>query len=412
MDVSVALFDCTPEEARAAVDAITEVMAPTGARLEYLLVGPDAVDSEGLRGVVSASDGYGDLLRAARDAARGRRLLTLDAPSPYDASLVFTFWHRRETADLLVASRYAKGGSYRMPFLRVCVSRMLNALYRSGLSMPVHDLSSARRMYRCDLLRRVELEGADFDVLMEAILTFMSKGGRVGEVPWHYESRYYRQQAGTTARLVRSCLSTFWRMHALRNSVDFVDYDHRAYDSRIWFQRYWQRKRFRIIREFEGAHPGRALDAGCGSSRIITTRPEMYAMDINFNRLLFLRPSNPRRFQATAGCLPFGDGVFDTVISSQVIEHTPEKTCISECVRVLRPGGTLIIGTPDYGRPWWPITEKIYGWVKRGGYADEHITHYTYPSLTGEIEESGCRVLGHRYICGGELIVKAVKAEG
>lgn len=415
MDLTIAFTDAAFEAALPVIEPVSRVLAGIGVTAEFILTAPQpeqhATSSAGygLR-VAAAGDGsYGAQLRKAVEAARGDWLITLDAPRPDDAALVFGFWHRRHEADLLVASRYTQGGSYRMPWLRRFLSRNLNRLYRIGLSVPVQDLSSARRMYRTSLLRKVIITGSDFDALMEVLIRLMSRGASVAEVPWDYESREHRQKPGTMFRLMSSSLATFRKLHALRNSVDFPDYDYRAYDSRIWFQRYWQRKRFSIIRRFEGEDPGLELDAGCGSSRIITTRPNMIAMDINLNRLRFLRKVTPRRLQATAGELPFPDNTFDTVISSQVIEHTPERTCINECARVLRPGGNLVIGTPDYGRIWWPVTEKIYGWVKRGGYAEEHITHYTYPMLAAEITEAGCEVQEHAYICGGELIIRATK---
>lgn len=416
MDISIALIHCSRDDAPAVMRAMAGLLREAGASAEFLLVdgpggadpAPEAPEGFAVRRVSPSGEGYGAVLRAVRRECSGEWLITLEYPKPEDAALVFGFWHRRGEADLLIASRYAEGGSYAMPWFRGVLSRSLNWLYRKGLSLPVRDLSSAKRMYRAHLLRLVDIQGEDYDVLMEVLLKFMSKGGRVKEIPWHFESRLYRQASGTALRLVKSSLRTFWRMHSLRNSVDFPDYDYRAYDSRIWFQRYWQRKRFRIVRRFAD-RPGLRLDAGCGSSRIITTRPDVIAMDININRLRFLRGSNPRRLQATAGALPFPDETFEVVLSSQVIEHTRELNCIEECARVLRPGGTLIVGTPDYGRIWWPLIERVYGFVKSGGYADEHVTHYTYDSLTREIERCGCKVKGFDYIVGGELIVLAEK---
>ena len=50
-------------------------------------------------------------------------------------------------------------------------------------------------------------------------------------------------------------LKTLVRMWRLRNSVDSADYDYRAFDSPIWLQRYWQRKRHEIILDFTAARP-------------------------------------------------------------------------------------------------------------------------------------------------------------
>ena len=415
IDVTIACSGSSLEETVAALEHIAPRLRECRVRAEFLvlLAGgeaglPDQAGGFPLREAPLERPTCGDALRAAVREARGDWLITLENPSPPDASLVFGFCHRRNQADLVIASRYVRGGAYSMPGLRSVISRTLNRLYRMALSLPVHDLSSGRRMYRTSMLRRVPIQGDDYDVLMEVLLRFMSKGGSVEELPFHYESTRYRQEPGTALRLVRSSLRTLKRMQALRNSIDFPDYDYRAYDSRIWLQRYWQRKRFEIIHRFTDG-PGRVLDVGCGSSRIITTRPEMYGLDININRLRFLRDKAPRRLQATAGALPFAGEQFDIVVSSQVIEHTAELNCVQEAVRVCRTGGTVVIGTPDYATFWWPVTERLYALARPTAYADEHIMHYTRASLTREMERCGCEVQECRYVGGGELIVKAVK---
>jgi len=45
--------------------------------------------------------------------------------------------------------------------------------------------------------------------------------------------------------------------------------------------------------------------------------------------------------------LPFDDATFDTVLSAQVLEHTPEPQALMlEMARVLRPGGRLLLTVP------------------------------------------------------------------
>ncbi len=48
---------------------------------------------------------------------------------------------------------------------------------------------------------------------------------------------------------------------------------------------------------------------------------------------------------ATAAAIPFGNDLFDAVYSFGVLHHTDNTVgCISECHRVLRPGGEFILG--------------------------------------------------------------------
>ena len=51
------------------------------------------------------------------------------------------------------------------------------------------------------------------------------------------------------------------------------------------------------------------------------------------------------------GALPFDDGSFDVVWSSEVIEHVADTArWLSEVRRVLVPRGRLLLTTPDHGR--------------------------------------------------------------
>ncbi len=54
--------------------------------------------------------------------------------------------------------------------------------------------------------------------------------------------------------------------------------------------------------------------------------------------------------------LPFEDNSFDVVISFQVIEHMPDVQAYLRLLkRVLRPGGTLLITTPNRAHRLWPF---------------------------------------------------------
>jgi SAM-dependent methyltransferase len=89
-----------------------------------------------------------------------------------------------------------------------------------------------------------------------------------------------------------------------------------------------------------------------------------------------------------------------------VIEHVPKSSPIlNELDRVLTPGGRLVLGTPDYARREWTTLEAIYGRVAPGGYAEEHISHYTKEELVVLFEARGYRLEATRYILRGELIL-------
>jgi hypothetical protein len=78
---------------------------------------------------------------------------------------------------------------------------------------------------------------------------------------------------------------------------------------------------------------------------------------------------------------------------------------IDELCRVLAPGGRLVLGTPDYDRWEWVWIEKAYGMAAPGGYADEHISHYSRKGLLEDFARRGYTHEATRYILRGELIL-------
>lgn len=107
----------------------------------------------------------------------------------------------------------------------------------------------------------------------------------------------------------------------------------------------------------------RFLDAGCGNGiylRELGTLPQpprtVVGVDISARSLEAARQTigvggiDPALVQANLELLPFADGSFDVILSTQVIEHLldPERGA-RELARVLAPGGTLVIST-DHDR--------------------------------------------------------------
>src|SRR5260370_40680822 len=91
--------------------------------------------------VRSALPGYGGAIRAGFAAATGAYILTLEAAGSHDPSVIASLWAAKDQADVLIASRYREGGAADMAQPRKALSRMLNLVYRRGLSLPVRDLS-------------------------------------------------------------------------------------------------------------------------------------------------------------------------------------------------------------------------------------------------------------------------------
>jgi len=388
--------------------------------IAYELIVADAGSLDGTKRICAANGavclevgekGYGRALVAGFRRASGTHILTMDADFSHPAAFVRRLWELRDEAEVLVASRYCPGGSAQMPLTRRLLSRTLNLLFSAGLHLPVRDCSSGYRLYRADVLAGLEIRARDFDALQEILILAHARGHRTFEVPFHYQPR---ERGSSHARVLpfgMQYLKTFGRMWRLRNSIHSGDYDLRAFDSLIPIQRWWQRRRHRIVLDFT-AGAGPVLDVGCGSSRILgDLAAGSVGLDPNRDKLRHARRFGRPLVQGGLPHLPFGDASFPVVVCSQVIEHIPRNPGLwGEFRRVIAPGGLLVLGTPDYGRLAWRLTERVYGWLIPGGYADEHISHYSRRLLVAELAEAGFTVLDYRYVGGGELILLCRKS--
>ncbi len=353
--------------------------------------------------------GYGNALKEAFALARGDYILTMDADYSHDPFFIRDLCAAREGAAAVIASRYVAGGSSDVSGLRSVLSRILNAAFRRALSIPIRDMSSGFRLYRKSALEEISITRRNFDALEEILIKLVGMGFRVREVPFSYRAR---EKGVSKARVIRfglQLLATLHRLWQLRNGAEWCDYDHRAYDSKIFLQRWWQRRRHAIILELHDPE-ARTLDIGCGSSRILQHLGPAVGVDVSLQKLRFMNARGCRTARASVFALPFPDGAFDEVVFSQVIEHIPVKPqCLGEIRRVLRPGGRLIIGTPDYARIFWVVLEEFYDRLSPHAYGHEHISPYTLKSMRRLLADHGFDHVRSRYVGGAELIQLAIR---
>ena len=94
--------------------------------------------------------------------------------------------------------------------------------------------------------------------------------------------------------------------------------------------------------------------------------------------------------------LPFADGLFDRIVTSEVLEHIQDDVAaIGELTRVLKPGGTLGVTVPT----WWP--EKI-NWMLSDEYhapksVGGHVRIYSATELKAKLRSAGLDVVGSHH---------------
>jgi ubiquinone/menaquinone biosynthesis C-methylase UbiE len=191
------------------------------------------------------------------------------------------------------------------------------------------------------------------------------------------------------------------------------DYQYRALQSGHPMQRFWHRGKLTLVERLVRRHltsGSRLLEIGCGAGNLLMQAVVKdsfpVALDLSMQALTFVRsrleeaasgPDAPCAYacvQSIGELLPLPDNHFDCVILSEVIEHLPiPKVSILEAARVLRPGGRLLVTTPNY-RSLWPVMEWM---VDRSNKAprmagEQHISKFNPTSLRRLLADCGLDV--------------------
>jgi dolichol-phosphate mannosyltransferase len=307
----------------------------------------EAADSLGARVVGERRRGYAGALETGFAEARGDFLLTLDADLSHDPDFVPKMWRVRDRADIVIASRYVRGGVAYSDWIRRSTSWFLNIALSRMLALPVLDVSSGFRLYRREAVQELELESNNFEVQEEILVRAYTRGFSLAEVPFVY---FPRGAGSSHAKLfsfgidIARCAL---RMRKLRNLPDAADYDERAFYSLAPGERRRNRRRHEITVSWARGC-GRILDVGCGSGLIVQSLNYAIGMDTNLAKLRHLRHQGMPLVQGAAATLPFRAGAFDCLICLDVMLQSPlNDSLFAEMRRVLRLGGTLIIGARE-----------------------------------------------------------------
>jgi len=129
-------------------------------------------------------------------------------------------------------------------------------------------------------------------------------------------------------------------------------------DNHPWYLHYqpFHEDLLAALKQYAG---GRLLDIGCGNkpyypivSPLISEYVGCDIIQSSDERVDILCPANQ---------IPLPDQTFDTVISTQTIEHVEDhQGLLDEAYRLLKPQGYLIISGPMY----WPLHEEPYDFFR------------------------------------------------
>jgi SAM-dependent methyltransferase len=133
--------------------------------------------------------------------------------------------------------------------------------------------------------------------------------------------------------------------------------------------------------------PRRLLDAGCGTGGMLVhlqERGRAVGVDLSPEALRLSRRRGAAVARASLSNLPFPDRAFDALVCLDVLYHRwvgDDGAAVRELLRVLRPGGLVLLRVPALRWLWGAHDEAV------------HSRHrYTRGEVEGLLEKAGFRV--------------------
>lgn len=165
-------------------------------------------------------------------------------------------------------------------------------------------------------------------------------------------------------------------------------------------RRLWHLAKFERVIDYLPREPGqRILDIGCFAGTFLgMLDPAIFTYQLGVDILpeqvghaqrIHGLPNREFKHIPDLAALSEIEGVFDCITVIEVIEHlTPAEisTVLEQSARLLRPGGQLVMTTPNYASAW-PILELLINRFSDLSYEEQHITRFTYWNVVRRLGE-------------------------
>lgn len=228
-DVTVALLAYNEaENLKMLLPMIKEQMDSIGADYNMLVVDtnePTDNSSEvcamnGARYVNQTGKGFGNAFRTAIKEADKELFLILDSDGSHDPKYIPSMYRKLvdEDNDIVIGSRYTKGGKTNDSKSSIVMSKILNSVFRIALGIKAKDISTDYRIYHTVDLKAVELENNNYDVLQEVLLKIkLNKPNlKIAEVPIEFQKRVFGESKRRLIPFIIGYIKSLFKLTGMR----------------------------------------------------------------------------------------------------------------------------------------------------------------------------------------------------
>lgn len=228
MAISTVLLAYKEEEnLRVLLPKIIEELKAVGEEYEIIVVDTqEPLDNTeevcrqyGARYVGQRYPGFGGAFRTGIEEARNDKFLILDSDGSHNPKYIGDMYREFMTgADIVIGSRYVRGGKTNDAKSSVVMSKILNTVFRIVLGVNAKDISTDFRLYDTAQLKKANLTCRNYDVLQEVILQMKlaNRGLVIKEIPISFDKRMFGESKRRLIPFIIGYAKTMFRFIGIR----------------------------------------------------------------------------------------------------------------------------------------------------------------------------------------------------
>ena len=164
--------------------------------------------------------GFGGAFKTAVKHASRENFLILDSDGSHNPKYIPDIYRKfkEDGCDVVIGSRYTKGGRTNDKASSIIMSRILNFIFRKAMGIKAHDISTNYRIYDTKQLKQIDLCCRNYDVEQEVLvkLKLNNKNLKIEEVPITFEQRLYGESKRQLLKFILGYIKTLFMLLNLR----------------------------------------------------------------------------------------------------------------------------------------------------------------------------------------------------
>jgi dolichol-phosphate mannosyltransferase len=157
---------------------------------------------------------YGDAVKTGIQYARGENIIFMDADGSHAPEFIKNLYEYKNNYDVVIASRYVKGGATDNSNALIFMSLVLNLSYSLILGLKCKDVSNSFKLYKGAELKNLNLKCDNFDIVEEILykLKKSKKDLKIKEVPFLFRKRMFGRTKRNLFLFILTYLITIFKL--------------------------------------------------------------------------------------------------------------------------------------------------------------------------------------------------------